>query len=303
MTHGRPDAMLRFSIIVPTYARPQRLSQCLAGLAALEYPRDLFEVIVVDDGTPGGIEGAVSAWRARLDLKLIVQENAGPGAARNRGAQEASGECLLFTDDDCVPDVRWLAAFAAATEMAPGHLLGGRVINVLDNLYSQASQDVVAYLCDYYDGSGGRPRLFTTNNMAVPTEAFRTSGGFDSSFQHAAGEDREFCDRWVTNGRGSTYVRDALVRHAHSLTLSSFCRQHFQYGRAAVRYRQLRAARLREPMRLESLSFYTGLLRAPLSHERSWPGCGRAVLVALSQAANAAGFLWETLTAVRTESR
>src|SRR4030095_682119 len=147
--------MIRFSIIVPTYARPQRLSECLAGLAALDYPRDCYEVIVVDDGTPGGVESALATWRQRLDLRVIVQDNAGPGAARNRGALDATGECLVFTDDDCVPDAGWLAGFAGALTTAPGQLLGGRVINVLDNLYSQASQDVVAYICDHYDGSNG----------------------------------------------------------------------------------------------------------------------------------------------------
>ena len=288
---------MRFSIIVPTYARPQRLADCVAGLAALDYPRHGYEVIVVDDGTPGGIEGAVGGWRNRLDLKIIVQENSGPAAARNRGAHEAAGEYLVFTDDDCVPDVRWLAAFDRAVAAAPGQLLGGRVINVVDNLYSQASQDVVAYICDYYDGAGGRPRLFTSNNMAIPTAGFRQSGGFDTSFERAAGEDREFCDRWVANGRSSTYVHDALVRHAHSLTLTGFCRQHFQYGRAAVRYRQMRAGRRGEPVRLEPLAFYHGLLRFPLRDERSWHACGRAALVGLSQAANAAGYVWQRLRA------
>ena len=289
--------MVRFSIIVPTYARPHRLAECLAGLAALEYPRDRYQVIVVDDGTPGGIEDVVGAWRPRLDVKVIVQENGGPAVARNRGAAEAAGDYIVFTDDDCVPDVTWLAAFADAFAAAPNQLLGGRVVNVLDNLYSQASQDVVAYICGYFDGTGGRPRLFTSNNMAVPAAAFRQLGGFDTSFRGAAGEDREFCDRWVASGRGSTHVHNALVRHAHWLTLTSFCRQHFEYGRAALRYRQIRAARRRAGVRLEPLAFYHGLLRFPVREDRSWRACRRAALVGLSQVANAAGYFWQRLQA------
>jgi GT2 family glycosyltransferase len=286
----------RFSIIVPTYARPQRLAKCLAGLAALDYARDSYEVIVVDDGTPGGLEDVARGWRPRLNLKLIAQANAGPGAARNRGALEAAGEYLAFTDDDCVPDVRWLTVLAQAFASTPAHLLGGRVINTLDNIYSQASQDLVENICDYYDGRGGRTRLFTSNNMAVSADGFRASGGFDRGFQRAAGEDREFCDRWAANGQPSTFVRDAVVRHAHALTLTGFWRQHFQYGRGAVRYRQARAARLREPVRFEPLSFYTGLLQSPLRDARSWRGCGRAAMIGVSQVANAAGYYWERFT-------
>jgi len=278
---------------VPTYARPQRLAECLAGLAELDYPRDRYEVVVVDDGTPGGIAGAVARSRERANVRVITQDNAGPGAARNHGAREAAGQYLVFTDDDCVADRGWLTAFAAAFARNPDHLLGGRVVNVLDNLYSQASQDVVAYICDYYDGRDGRTRLFTTNNMAIGADAFRASGGFDLSFQRAAGEDREFCDRWAAAGRGSTDVPDALVRHAHSLTLSTFCRQHFQYGRAAVKYRQIRSARLHQPLRVEPFAFYAGLLQFPTRDGHSWREYSRAAIVGLSQAVNAAGFFWE----------
>jgi hypothetical protein len=84
-----------------------------------------------------------------------------------------------------------------------------------------------------------------------------------------------------------------LVRHAHSLSLQSFCRQHFQYGRAALRYRQIRAARRREPVRLEPFAFYRRLIGFPLRDERSWRAGARVALVGLSQAANAAGYLWE----------
>jgi GT2 family glycosyltransferase len=286
---------MQFSIIVPTYARPRRIAACLAGLAALDYPRDGYEVVIVDDGTPGGLELDLSNYRQRLNVRVINQKHAGPAEARNRGAQEAAGEYLAFTDDDCVPDPIWLKAFAAAIAAAPGDLFGGRVINVLDSLYSQASQDVVSYICTYYDGMHGRPRLFTSNNMVLPAAAFRDIGGFNTSFERAAGEDREFCDRWVAAGRGSRYVPEAVVHHAHSLSFAGFCRQHFHYGRAAVRYRQIRAARRGERMRVERASFYWDLLRFPLVDDRSFRGGGRAVLVGVSQALNAAGFYWETL--------
>ena len=41
-----------FSIIIPTYRRPERLAVCLQALACLDYPRNRFEIIVVDDGSP-----------------------------------------------------------------------------------------------------------------------------------------------------------------------------------------------------------------------------------------------------------
>jgi hypothetical protein len=48
MSHQPP----RFSVVVPTYLRPQQLAVCLRALSRLRYPRDRFEVIVADDGRP-----------------------------------------------------------------------------------------------------------------------------------------------------------------------------------------------------------------------------------------------------------
>lgn len=292
-----------FSVIVPSYRRPDRLARCLEGLAALDYPRHCYEVIVVDDGSPGGLSGAIDPWRTRLDLQHLTQKNAGPASARNRGARHAQYEYLAFIDDDCVSDPGWLTAFARGFENDPDRLLGGHVRNALNvNLFSGASQDLVTYLCGYYDGEGGRSRLFTSNNMAVRADHFHQLGGFDATFPRAAGEDRDFCDRWAQQERGSTYVGDARVLHAHALTLVAFCRQHFDYGRAAASFHNARAARRGEPVRLEAWPFYAGLVGFPLREELSLHACGRSMLLVLSQIANAGGFAWARLIASEKSS-
>ena len=285
-----------FSVIVPTYRRPRQLAACLEALASLDYPRQAYEVVVVDDGTPGGLAAVVDPWRNRIAITLMTQTNAGPAAARNRGAQQASREYLAFTDDDCVPSAQWLTAFARAFERDPDHLLGGLVVNALPrNPYADASQDLVTYLCGYYDGEGGRPRLFTSNNMAVRASHFHQLGGFDTTFPKAAGEDRDFCDRWTAAGRSCSSVNDARVAHAHALTLRGFCRQHFDYGRAAVGYRVARAARRGERVRLETWAFYARLLGFPFRRGVSLRSCWCALLFVVAQLANAGGFSWEHL--------
>jgi glycosyltransferase involved in cell wall biosynthesis len=292
--------MFFLSVVVPTYARGPQLTECLRALANLDYPRHRFEVIVVDDGSPENLEDVVAPWRQVLDLTLIRQEHAGPAAARNRGAQRARGTHLAFTDDDCVPARGWLTAIAKSFEAAPDHLIGGRTINALPkNRFSSASQVLISYLCGYFDGQGGRPRLFTSNNLAVPAAAFRAMGAFDTGFPRAAGEDREFCDRWVHYGLPSSYSPDAVVRHAHPMTFRLFCRQHFEYGRAAVSFRRQRALRLAAPVRIEPPSFYVNLLRFPFSAAETDHAWTCAALIALSQVANASGFLWSNISTRR----
>ena len=50
-----------FSIVIPTYRRPHQLASCLRSLARLDYPRNDFEVVVVDDGGEGPIESVITA--------------------------------------------------------------------------------------------------------------------------------------------------------------------------------------------------------------------------------------------------
>jgi GT2 family glycosyltransferase len=131
--------------------------------------------------------------------------------------------------------------------------------------------------------------------MAMARETFLNAGGFNERFELAAAEDRELCDRWAHSGRRIVYTETALVHHSHGLTLRSFWQQHFQYGGGAQQYRRARAERDAGRVRVEPLSFYTGLLRYPWTARVRWP-LRVAALLFLAQAANAMGFFRAALS-------
>lgn len=286
----------RFSIIVPTHDRPEQLLWCLEALAALRYPREEFEVIVVNDGGAMPPARMLAPLAARIQFTLLTQENAGPARARNLGAERARGEYLAFTDDDCAPTPDWLTALEQAFRHAPEALVGGRVINVVEgHVCSEASQLLIEYLYGYYNGAVDRgANFFASNNLAMSAPAFRALRGFAPSFDRAAGEDRDLCARWrLAEGRFQ-YAPNAVVRHAHVLTLAAFSRQHFGYGRGAYEFRlQQHARKGAKRVRVEPLAFYTRLLEFPFHHGRPWRAVRLALLLGISQIANAAGFFWE----------
>jgi GT2 family glycosyltransferase len=285
------------SVVIPTHNRPEQLEACLAALSESTQPRESFEVVVVDDGGTAQLAEAIEAHGDALQIHLSRQDRAGPAAARNRGAALARGELLVFTDDDCLPEPDWLPALARRAETRPSHLIGGRTINALpDNPFSSASQNLVSYLYEYSAKQADRPGwsgFFTSNNLAVPVEGFAQVGGFDERFPLAAGEDRDFCDRWVAQDLPMTFAADARIRHAHRLGFASFIRQQWNYGRGAHHFRESRLRRGASPLRPQPLSFYLNLLRYPYRGGTTPKATVEAALLAASQGMNALGYLYE----------
>ena len=283
-----------FSVVIPTRARLPQLAGCLEALARLDYPAERFEVIVVDDGGPVSPQEVVARFQPRLTVSLITQAHAGPATARNTGAAQAHGQLLAFLDDDCQPAPSWLQSLAAHGA-PPERMIGGRTLNALpQNPYSTASQSLIDYLYAYYNADRQRARFIASNNLAMPAEAFLKFGGFEAAFPFAAAEDRELCDRWLSQGFEITYAPEAIVYHAHPLTFRSFWRQHFNYGRGAFQFHTLRARRAQRRLQLEPQAFYWNLATYPLV--QAWHHQERTRmlwLILVSQGANALGFMRE----------
>jgi glycosyltransferase involved in cell wall biosynthesis len=281
-----------FSVIVPTRDRSSQLAACMEALGKLEYPADRFEVIVVDDGGTASLAEIESVFRDKLSLSVIRQEPAGPAAARNTAARHAQGRFLAMTDDDCAPAPDWLSRLQESFERDPAKLYGGRTLNGLPlNRCAEASQIIIDVVYDLQPKLENFPQFFATNNFAVSAAGFREVGGFRESFRTS--EDREFCDRWVHVGRELAHLPEAVVSHSHNLDFAALMRQHFNYGRGASRFHQLRAERGWGRFHFYG-QFYFSLLQRCRS--RRFPDSWLlAVLVACTQLAAAAGFVREVM--------
>lgn len=286
-------ASLIFSIIIPTYNRPKNLKVCLSAIAQQNFSKTQFEVIVIDDGSDYSPQEIVNTFKNHLQITCITQTNKGPASARNKGALHAKGKFLVFTDDDCAPHKNWLEAFENCYTQNPNAAIGGKSINKLThNLYSTTSQRLIDYLYQYYNHPPDKAKLLTSNNLAVPKDLYLKIGGFNDSFPLAAGEDREFCDRWKSEGNPLIYKKNIQVDHSHHLDLSSFWRQHFNYGRGAWKFHQLHARRYTTKIKIEPLSFYINLIRKGSDNAEGLRRIQIILLLIISQIANALGFFY-----------
>ncbi len=249
------------SVVVPTFGRPA-VRQCVEALLAQTLP-DL-EILVVDDGgTPAAADTLAGIDDPRL--RVLRQDNAGPAAARNRGAAEARADLLAFTDDDCRPAGDWLAKLHAAWQQTPDAMVGGWTVNALPrNGFSEASQVVVDFMYERLNADADDAAFVTSNNMALSRDAFTAQGGFDASYPLAAGEDREWCRRWRAAGHKIRLVREARVDHYHHLTLPKLWRQHVGYGRGGRHFRDTAAGSDDGAFRFPR--DHVGLVLRPLPH-------------------------------------
>lgn len=294
------------TVVIPTRDRPRMLADCLESISRSDYPLDLLDVVVVDDGDAGDPRpaAAVDAVRDRLDVSLRATNGRGPSAARNRGASEARGSVLLFTDDDCRVDAQWLRTLSLSIRDTPATAAGGRIVNQLgDNRWSTASQRVIDIVYAYYNADPARATFLASNNLAVHADAFRELGGFDEEFRWA--EDRDFCRRWLAAGRELIYVPAAIVEHAHRLTGQAFVLQQFAYGRGAFHFHRT-AARNGDSQAARTRGFYADVPRLArrVVRQEGTIGAGKGIARAALeiggwQLANAAGFAWEAIRAQR----
>ncbi|MEN6534186.1 MAG: glycosyltransferase [Bryobacteraceae bacterium] len=288
------DHSIDFTVIVPTRDRHEQLMVCLQALVDLRYPRNKFEVVVVNDGSAEPVEPVVTPFQTLLPLTLLNQNGAGPAAARNHAAALARGRFLAFTDDDCAPAPDWLNELAVELAGAPDAIVGGRTVNAVNgNLFADASEMLVSYLYEHFNHDSGKPWFLASCNFALAAATFRAVGGFDASYPTAAAEDRDICDRLRLHGCNMIFVPEAVIYHRHALTLSSFWSQHFEYGRGARRYWRARERRSGDRVRIEPPGFYLRMLTYPLRHDRSRATLLAPTLLLLSQSANLAGFLCE----------
>ncbi len=217
-------------------------------------------------------------WPSEFAVRIVVQPSLGVAAARNRGVDEASGELILFTDDDCQVDNQWIVSHVRRLEREPRALVMGRVLNGLpQNPWSGTHQALHDVVVEWFNQPGSGPGFFTGNNFSLRRADWRTLGGMRADWKICGGEEREFVLRWA--GQGGRVVIDpaAIVRHFHDLTAMRFLGQQFRYGRGAW---------LAHRGELQKRDLYRRILT-------SMPGVGGRARLAASQAAVAAGMMYE----------
>jgi O-antigen biosynthesis protein len=233
----------KVSVVVCSYNGAKTLHECLASLQVLDYPD--YEVILIDDGSTDDTSAIAAQFPG---VRYIHQTNQGLSAARNVGAQLATGEIIAYTDSDCAADPHWLLYLAQAMEDQGVQAVGGPNISPPSD----------GWIAKCVAASPGGPSHVMLDdrcaehvpgcNMAFRRDTLLTLGGFDVQFRQA-GDDVDICWRFLDAGMSIGYAPSALLWHHRRNTVRAYWKQQAGYGRSEA------MLQLKHPQRFNRLGY------------------------------------------------
>lgn len=213
--------MATASIVIPAYNAEATLAQCLEACIAQTVPPH--EIIVVDDGSTDDTAAIVE----RYDLRCIKGKHAGPAAARNAGARAATGDVIVFTDSDCVPERQWLAKLLPAFDEGAFGAGGSYACANGQHLLARLIHDEIVVR---HQRMPREADFLGSFNAAYLRSVFWDVGGFDEDFVAASGEDNDLAYRIHDKNGMLVFNAEARVAHYHPTRLLPYLRTQARHG-------------------------------------------------------------------------
>lgn len=168
----------KISVIIAAYNEEKLLPRCLEALQKQSYPKEQFEVIVVDNGSKDKTKEIARRYGAHVYTYTDIQ---GCGASRKFGVLHAKGDIIAFTDADAAVFPDWLEKIEAAFSDAQIVFVGGPAYPDTKNIWNITIFKVY-HGFDLIHSYIHKP-LMGGYNMAVKKEAYDASGGINSSLK------------------------------------------------------------------------------------------------------------------------
>jgi cellulose synthase/poly-beta-1,6-N-acetylglucosamine synthase-like glycosyltransferase len=169
---------LDVSIIVPAYNEEDVISECLNSLVNLNYPKNRYEIIVVNDGSTDKTINVVNAFVEKYsNIILLSKENGGKASAQNLGLKHANGGFILITDADAVVEREWI--FKMLKDLEDFDMVLGSYFAKETNTWLERMQNA-HYLINFkFGGLKGRPTIGV--NIGFRREIVDKIGNFNES--------------------------------------------------------------------------------------------------------------------------
>jgi glycosyltransferase involved in cell wall biosynthesis len=195
------------SVIIPVYNNNSGLSDCLTALENQSLDHQLFEIIVVDNGSL--VRPIYDS--NKVNIKIVDCQTPGSYSARNTGISVSSGAFIAFTDSDCVPDKNWLKNIFF-------HTNNNKDLDMIAGNIHYTFKKNKPNIFELYDTVLGfaQKNLFkrgasVTANLIVKKELFKKIGMFETN--KFSGSDTEWTLKASKSNVNFIFASDIIINH------------------------------------------------------------------------------------------
>lgn len=234
---------MKFSIIIPTYNRSDILKLTLNGYLKQTSLDRIKEIIIVDDGSTDDTRFVVNDFceKSSIPVSYFYQDNKGPAEARNKMICASTGDILLITGDDVVPNSQMIAEHYLTHKQHDFNSnvsclgktiwpIDENVTPFMEHIQEMGLQFGYSLISDENDVPFN---FFYTSNISVHRVLLEKSNLFDTDFPYAVWEDIELSYRLKKQGLQIIYNKNAIGYHHHNVSFASFRKRQERCGYAA----------------------------------------------------------------------
>ena len=219
-----------FSVIVCIYNGERTLKQALNSLVKQNYPKEKYEIILINDGSEDESEKICLGFikeniKKYPIIRYVRQENKGLSQARNLGIALSKGEIVAYIDQDAVADINWIKDLACEFDVDQDLMVIGGKTEILNNQCWFANFIFIIN----YEPYNNKIAIVGTN-MAYRKVIFKKVGGFYKSFRHL-GDESAFLKKNIYNKYIVKQTKKAIVYHEWPNTLKEWLKERALNGK------------------------------------------------------------------------
>ncbi len=225
---------MKFSVVVPTFGRPEEVRELLSSFAAQDY-RD-YEIILVDGSHDTRLEKVIEGFRGKANIRYFYEKGLGISDSRNLGADKAKGEYLIFMDSDCIISPEYFKNVNIF--LSENRVEGFTGPDKAHSSFSAVQKAINYAMTSHFTTGGIRGQKIHIGkihlrgfNMGILKDAFSKIGGFSGL---KAGEDIDISLRFQKAGYKAALIYNAYVYHKRKTNFLKFFIQLFLHGKARI---------------------------------------------------------------------
>ncbi|RKY72368.1 MAG: hypothetical protein DRP97_00725, partial [Candidatus Latescibacterota bacterium] len=204
------------SVIVPAYNAEKNIATLIESLLNLDYPKELLEIIIVDNNSNDRTKEIVKQYPVKLLEEKKIQSSY---ATRNTGVRNSKGEILAFTDADCIVDDDWLNKGIECLQKGIEDIIIGEVKSLTNHELN---------IFEKYDKITAFTHSCKTWNLVTPKKVFDKVGFFNKRL--ISGGDIEWGERAKEKGLKIFYCKQAVVYHPLRKSFHNLLKKQIRVG-------------------------------------------------------------------------